>query len=165
MNIEDEYYFFILRALTNVDENKQYLYEMENNILFSVIVNNNIKKPSLRNEQINDEYTKAQIEKLIDLIPNNKSIIEIPKLTFFEKKMFLEKFINQCDGKIKEILNNELCKFSNTTDFSNVFIGQLKYYDKKLAYDYHMQIGQFFKFKEIEKLTPIGITEKSLVLW
>ena len=164
MNIEDEYYFFIQKALTNVDDYKQYFFHMKENILFSIVINNKKIRASFRNNYVKEKDVDLRIHRLINSMPTNE-IIEIPKLTFHEKKLFIANFINQSDVIVKEILNKELIEFNEQTDFLNIFIKELQKHDKKLAYDFHLQMGQFFKTKELEKLGPIGISNKSLLLW
>ncbi|MCC9019915.1 hypothetical protein [Flavobacterium lipolyticum] len=92
--------------------------------------------------------------------------MEIPKISFLEKKTFLIDFINnEQDNYLKEKLNKELQIFNESSDFLNSFIEVIQNEDKRKAYAFHMSLGNFLSIKIKEITESMGIHEGSYVVW
>lgn len=164
MNTLDKYYFFLQKAITNVEFEKKYYFDKENDLLYCTLKTGLGLSLCFRNENVQIDKSKFIIVKR--LIENKINIVEIPKILFLDKRKFLFDFVNkEQDIELKEKLKKELKLFNESSDFLNCFIEIIQYVDKRKAYDFHMSLGFFLNVKIKEITEPMGITENSDVIW
>lgn len=168
MNKEDVFYFFIFKALTDVNSDVFYYFELENKLLFSLKVVGDKLMPIYRNSQSQIKFNVNN--KFIDLIKRveqkDNNIISLPKISYIKKKEFLFEFItNIADNTLKEILENEYNNFKQDDDFSEVFVDTLKRNSNRISYNYHIDYGMFLNSQINELLSPLSIDESSTVIW
>jgi hypothetical protein len=167
MNKLDEYAFWIMRAITEPDESERmHFYDKELNQLFSLSNKNNQLSPLYRNsftENKEDSYKKFA-EGINKVKRRDASIIQLPRLTFEEKKDFLNAYLsNVHDPILKDKLRIELNSFSKKDEFK--FKADLKSLDKTFYLKEDMDRGKFIADKIREIYRPLGITEESEVVW
>ncbi|WP_298145024.1 hypothetical protein [Flavobacterium sp.] len=164
MNTIDKYYFFLQKAITNVEFDKKYYFEKENDLLYCTIKTETGLSQYFRNENVQVDKSKRILVK--GLIENEINTVEIPKILFLDKKKFLVDFVdNEEDLELKEKLKQELELFNESSDFLNCFIEIIQSVDKRKAYDFHMALGSFLSVKIKEITESMGLTENSDVVW
>lgn len=116
----DRYWLWVTRAISEpANCNKKYFYDRSMDQLFAVLVDQGQITPLHFNSVIIFESVGKAFEGAIGRLQNgNDSIITLPRLSLFEKRMFLEEFIESIeDGRLKDKLRNEIEFFSDNDTF------------------------------------------------
>jgi hypothetical protein len=163
----DEYYFIVMAAITEPSgSDKFYFYNKGQDELFRLGYQAGYYYPLYRNRmtEMNDEVAKKLMEGASMVQNNATSIIQLPRLIFREKKDFLTAYLsNITDEKLKAKLEMDVNSFSERDVFN--YKTNLKALDSKLYLKWDMDLGRFIAEKTREIYGPMGITEKSKVIW
>ncbi len=167
MNKLDEWAFWLMKAITQPQtSNNKYFYDKEFDELFALKFQNNGLLPIFRNTitENNIVIVDTFVSKIHKIENFDKSIITLPKLSLEEKKIFLIQFISDIENSsIRNELNNEINSFSESDDFN--FKLNLKKANPQLYLKFDMDKGKFIFSKINQIYEPLGITEKSVVIW
>ena len=164
MNKEDEFWFFVMKAITAATTNNNfYFYDNIEDMLFALkkekkeffpIYRNTARQSTIQNV----ETISRAIQKVKRL---DNQIIQLPKLSLEEKKDFFIGFLSTIkDTLLKSKLQSSIITFSENDDF--LFTKKIS---SDLDFRYDMGKGKFITDKIKEIYYPLGISEKSKVIW
>ncbi len=167
MNTQDEIWLFLSKAITE-SENKEisFYYDKTNNIVFGLIQKEEQYYPYTRNEVLGISSLKSEnFNELIKKINANEgSLYKLPKLLNEEKEILIRSFLEKNLGhSVKVDLENEIPLFVQN-DFSK-FKSKLKEIDRKVAFKFDMESGIYVSKRVQEIYFPMGVNEKTKVLW
>ena len=166
MNKEDEYPFWISRAVTsNPHDAEQYFYDKREDQLFKVKVLDK-SSPIYRNEHISPDIDT--VKTFSNVIERTKSddtnILRLPTLQFEEKKMFLKQFVYSMEeGDLKKTLIDDIESFSITDDLGFKVNFRKSNFDTFLKFD--MEKGKYLFNMATKLYGPLGVSIKSKILW
>jgi len=122
----DKYYFFLFKALSEPNESPNYRYYL--NSVEKVLI---MKTVSCANFEI------------------SKNWIELPKLTYFEKKNFLDLFSSKQKKLFKKELDKIIIHFKENSNFN--LLNEFKEIDLGLAMNFDIESATFLN-QAIERL-------------
>ncbi|MFL5763617.1 MAG: hypothetical protein ACJ77K_06715 [Bacteroidia bacterium] len=167
MNKVDEYAFWVMRAISEpTASSNEFFFDKYENELFGIKNRNVGLKPIFRNKITEEDPQIVELfsKKIEALRRQDPNIIQLPKLSLAEKTNFLSRFIDQFKShSLYTDLKNEIEGFSERDQFG--FKIDLKAIDPKLFLQFDMEKGRFIANMVKQIYSPLGISEKSLVIW
>ncbi len=131
----DKYYFFLFNSISAANSNPKYrfFFNTTKNVLIMKLANN-----------VNDEML------------NNW--IELPKLTYFDKKSFLKSFSDRQDELFQKEINKLIKNYKEDSDFN--LTNDLKKIDLGIAFKFEMERGSFLHENIDELYKDLNLNEK-----
>lgn len=168
MNKEDQFWYILMKAVSGESgSNRKFYFDPLNNCIFSLIFEDSGIRVHYRNSHITtspelEEYFKTVIPKFNEDLPTE--FIEIPRISFSEKRSFLKKFVqNVKDSSLQAVLFEDLKNYpeQDTLDFKV----DLKRLDSKLFFQFDMERGKFLSSQAMNLVSPLGITDQTEIMW
>lgn len=167
MNEQDEFWFWVMRAISEPNESKNiYFYDKKEDSLFALKKFNNEFLPIFRNSTTQNfkQVNEAFIREISKVQKSNSEIMILPKLSLKEKTDYLFKFVSKIENAmVKSQLQSEMVTFTENDDFKLKL--DLKSIDSSLNLKYDIDKGVFLANKIKEMYFPLGISEKSKIIW
>lgn len=167
MNKMDEYWFWIMRAISAPNLSPiDYFYDTKNDQLFSFTIENDKYKPEFRNEYSerifkNKELLSAKVKLILDNAPY---LVKLHRLSVIEKRnhlLYCSSFV--ADISVRQILEKEASSFTEVDMFK--FKYDIKKYNPSLYQKVDIAIGSFLAKMAEDTYTPLGITSNTRILW
>lgn len=153
MNKQDEYYFIVVKAISEPQiSNNHYYYDALTERVFCLSFKGGRFYPHYRNLSIKPSIDKmAVFTDLIKKVENNESSIhELSRISTQSKKDFLSKYVDSIpDLHLKQILYEELEGYTDENPFAFKF--DLSHYNKSIYSDFDKQ-KHLFLFPKIEEM-------------
>jgi nuclear transport factor 2 (NTF2) superfamily protein len=169
MNKSDELWFFIGKAISyGSDRSRRFFFDKVNNKLFSLKYENGAFIPCFKNENwSSSEDIKKYLYSMASMFEDgfdSKKIVEIPRVSFVEKREVLDKFIDEMDDfDLKKRLIDSLGSSNENDEFD--FKYNLRDSNFKLYAKFDMERGRFIAIRTKEVMNFMGIMESTSIAW
>jgi hypothetical protein len=168
MNKEDEYWFWVMKAITEpITSNLYFFWDEKEDLLFATIINeNNNFEPFIRTSFMGnrDEVILTMNYEILKVKDMDPSIIKLTRLSLQEKKDFFYDFIlTISDQELRATLLDEINILTESDSFN--LKTDLKSINRPLYIRYDMARGKFIVSKIAKYYTSLGISEESTLLW
>jgi hypothetical protein len=169
MNNLDEYWFWVSMAISEpTSSNNNYFYDIKLDTLFGLNIKSNLMLPIFRNSfsKNNRQIIAVFKEEISKLECLDENIILLPKLSFEKKHEFLFHFAININEELIVIKKQLLMEVSYFSEFDQ-FDYRTKFKDQcpALFFDFQVQKGIFIAEQVKTLFVPLGISEKSLLIW
>lgn len=153
MNKEDQYLFFLQKAITRpLHSDRKYFLHKSSQKLFSVKTDGFDWYPHYRNEQVRPSSVDVEFfRQMLHCMNNGKvGLIELKPVSTFDKLDFLNDFVNQYvqNPELKDILRKELDVFDDSSELN--FKADLRTMEIQSCRDFDRE-KTLFAFKNLKR--------------